>query len=132
MKAQIRKNQKDWHIYIFWIILGAFALLFIMDAFSGNEFDQLPLVLCLLPLAILQSRPYQITDRDMLYGNGQYSLMGQNADEFPQSATLGDNAVRVEMEASVLLGGINRSVFATADDELRPVMNGIYFDITTN
>ena len=39
MKAQIRKNQKDWHIYIFWIILGAFALLFIMDAFSGNEFD---------------------------------------------------------------------------------------------
>ena len=42
-----------------------------------------------------------------------------------------DNAVRVEMEASVLLGGINRSVFATADDELRPVMNGIYFDITT-
>jgi len=65
------------------------------------------------------------------YQNGKYSLMGQNADEFPQSATLGDNAVRVEMEASVLLGGINRSVFATADDELRPVMNGIYFDITT-
>lgn len=52
--------------------------------------------------------------------------MGQNADEFPQSAMLGDNAVRVEMDASVLLGGINRAVFATADDELRPVMNGIY------
>ena len=57
--------------------------------------------------------------------------MGQNADEFPQSAMLGDNAVRVEMDAQVLLGGINRAVFATADDELRPVMNGIYFDITT-
>ena len=28
------------------------------------------------------------------YQNGKYSLMGQNADEFPQSATLGDNAVR--------------------------------------
>ena len=65
------------------------------------------------------------------YQNGKYSLMGQNADEFPQSAMLGDNAVRVEMDASVLLGGINRAVFATADDELRPVMNGIYFDITT-
>ena len=71
---------------------------------------------------------YEIT---VQYQNGKYSLMGQNADEFPQSATLGDNAVRVEMEAEVLLGGINRSVFATADDELRPVMNGIYFDITT-
>lgn len=30
-----------------------------------------------------------------------------------------------------MLAGINRSLFATADDELRPVMNGIYFDITT-
>lgn len=64
------------------------------------------------------------------YQNGQYSLVAQNADEFPQSPALGDSAVRVEMEASVLLNGINRSLFATADDELRPVMNGIYFDIT--
>ena len=65
------------------------------------------------------------------YQNGKYSLMGQNADEFPQSATLGENAVRVEMDAQVLLSGINRAFFATADDELRPVMNGVYFDITT-
>lgn len=71
---------------------------------------------------------YEIT---VQYQNGKYNLVGQNADEFPQSAVLGDNAVRVEMDAQILLGGINRSVFATADDELRPVMNGIYFDITT-
>lgn len=66
------------------------------------------------------------------YQNGKYSLMGQSADEFPQLTKLGDNAVRVEIDAEVLLNGINRSVFATADDELRPVMNGIYFDITTD
>ena len=72
---------------------------------------------------------YEIT---VQYQNGKYSLMGQNADEFPQSATLGDNAVRVEMEASVLLGGINRSVFATADDELRPVMNGIFVELSAD
>ena len=66
------------------------------------------------------------------YQNGQYSLMGQNADEFPLSAALGENAVRVEIDAQILLNGINRAVFATADDELRPVMNGIYFDITTD
>lgn len=64
------------------------------------------------------------------YQNGQYSLVAQNADEFPQSPALGESAVRVEMEAGILLNGINRSLFATADDELRPVMNGIYFDIT--
>ncbi len=64
------------------------------------------------------------------YMNGQYSVMGQNADEYPQPAQMGENAVHVGMAPNILLSGINRSVFATADDELRPVMNGIYFDIT--
>ena len=36
------------------------------------------------------------------------------------------------MDAQMLLNGISRSLFATADDELRPVMNGIYFDIHTD
>ena len=65
------------------------------------------------------------------YQNGKYSLMGQNADEYPQSANLGSNAVHVSLGVEVLMNGINRSLFATADDELRPVMYGIYFDITT-
>lgn len=77
----------------------------------------------------INSQSFEIT---VQYQNGKYSLMGQNADEFPQSATLSDSAVRVEMDAQILLAGINRAVFATADDELRPVMNGIYFDITTD
>lgn len=64
------------------------------------------------------------------YQNGKYSFMGQNADEYPQPAGIDGNVVRIEIEASVLLNGINRAVFATADDELRPVMNGVYFDIT--
>lgn len=65
------------------------------------------------------------------YMNGKYSVVGQNADEFPQSASLGESAVRMEIEANILMSGITRTLFATADDELRPVMNGIYFDITT-
>ena len=42
-------------------------------------------------------------------------------------------AARTLLDAlkEVLMNGINRAIFATADDELRPVMNGIYFDITT-
>ena len=66
------------------------------------------------------------------YMNGRYSVVAQNADEYPIPVTLGDSAVHVEMEAATLLNGINRALFATADDELRPVMNGIYFDITTD
>lgn len=65
------------------------------------------------------------------YLNGKYSMMGQNADEYPQAPSLGDNAVQVTMATDTLLAGVNRCIFATADDELRPVMNGIYFDITT-
>lgn len=65
------------------------------------------------------------------YQNGTYNLMGQNADEFPQSVAVSDEAVRLSMDAQVLMSGINRAFFATADDELRPVMNGVYFDITT-
>ena len=68
----------------------------------------------------------------VFYQNGQYSLVGQNADEFPTPVALGENAVRVGIDSQVLLNGINRAIFATADDELRPVMNGIYFDITTD
>ena len=65
------------------------------------------------------------------YQNGQYSLMGQNADEYPQSAALNNESVKFTMSVDTLLAGINRTVYATADDELRPVMNGVYFDITT-
>lgn len=65
------------------------------------------------------------------YQNGKYSLMGQNADEYPQNPTLGGNAANVTIGAPIMMAGVNRSLFATADDELHPVLNGIYFDITT-
>lgn len=64
------------------------------------------------------------------YRNGVYNIMGQNADEYPTEVSMADDHVAFEMEASLLLSGINNTLFATANDELRPVMNGIYFDIT--
>ena len=63
------------------------------------------------------------------YMNGKYAMVCQSADEYPMAALMGENSVSVTIEADTLLGGINRTLFATADDELRPVMNGIYFDI---
>lgn len=64
------------------------------------------------------------------YQNGTFSIMGQPADDYPQPLTLGDDARTLEIGGAQLLDGINRCLFATADDELRPVMNGVYFDIT--
>ena len=66
------------------------------------------------------------------YMNGKYSMVGQAADEYPMAAFMGESAVSFTLESDTLLSGINRTVFATADDELRPVMNGIYFDIYTD
>ena len=71
----------------------------------------------------------QTTEVAIQYMNGKYAMMGQSADEYPMAAIMGDNSVSFSVEADTLLGGINRTIFATADDELRPVMNGIYFDI---
>ncbi len=36
-----------------------------------------------------------------------------------------DKSSHLQLPASLVLSGINKTLFATADDELRPVMNGI-------
>lgn len=64
------------------------------------------------------------------YQNGQFSLPVENADEFPQPQQVSESATTVNIATSLLAENINRSIFATAQDELRPVMNGIYFDLT--
>lgn len=64
------------------------------------------------------------------YQNGQFTLPIENADEFPQAQEVGDAAATINMPNNILADNINRSLFATAQDELRPVMNGIYFDLT--
>jgi len=66
------------------------------------------------------------------YQNGEYKMVGQNADEYPTPAVLQEGAVSLEISAQILSEGLTRTIFATADDELRPVMNGIYFDINEN
>ena len=64
------------------------------------------------------------------YQNGKYNLMGQNAAEYPIPVSGDDTYAQLTLPANLLLDGINRSLFATADDDLRPQMNGVYFDIT--
>lgn len=63
------------------------------------------------------------------YENGKYNFIGGNASEYPVQRKLEDDAKTVDLNAQALLSGITSTIFATADDDLRPVMNGIYFDI---
>ena len=64
------------------------------------------------------------------YQNGLFSLPVENADDFPQPQGLNFAANEIVIPSALLAENINRSIFATAQDELRPVMNGIYFDLT--
>ena len=87
------------------------------------------------PLKELPEQPltFDINDDNLEifihFQNGKYNFIGQKGDTYPQQKPLGQNVVSILVDAQTLLNGISRSIFATADDELRPVMNGIYFDI---
>jgi len=64
--------------------------------------------------------------------NGKFSIVGQNGEDFPQQPILNEAvASSINVNHNVLLSGINKTLFATADDELRPVMNGIFIELTT-
>jgi len=90
------------------------------------------------PLRELPDQPlsFEINDDTLevriFYHNGKYNFVGLKGDEYPQPKPLKkESVISISMDAHTLFSGINRTIFATADDELRPVMNGIYFDITT-
>ena len=55
------------------------------------------------------------------YQNGLFSLPIENADEYPIPQTVSDSANTIVIPNAILAENINRSVFATAQDELRPV-----------
>lgn len=62
------------------------------------------------------------------YGNGRFSLPFDNANEFPLPIATIDDAKEKRIDAQKLLTAIEKAGFATANDELRPVMNGVHFD----
>ncbi|RPI42957.1 MAG: DNA polymerase III subunit beta, partial [Bacteroidetes bacterium] len=65
--------------------------------------------------------------------SGKFTIMGQNGAEFPQIPVIKDDRKeQVELDQDVLLSGISKSLFATADDELRPVMNGILLELSSD
>lgn len=64
------------------------------------------------------------------YQNGKYNLIAQNGAEYPVYSTSNIDVHSAVFPCNVLLNGISRSLFATADDELRPQMNGVFFDLS--
>ncbi len=62
---------------------------------------------------------------------GNYKLSGQNADEFPKMPVLSDS-YSVVFPGDVLSNAINKTLFASGNDELRPVMSGVFCELSSD
>jgi len=67
---------------------------------------------------------------DIQSASGKFAIVGQNGDEFPKVPELDASKSSITLGSDVFQKAITSTIFATGDDEMRPVMNGIYFELT--
>ncbi len=82
----------------------------------------------------LPDQPLHIkTDGDSSFvcawASGESHLPYRPADDYPEIKGADENAAKLTFPAAELVEGISSTIYATADDEIRPAMNGIFFDI---
>lgn len=61
-------------------------------------------------------------------GDGKYKLTGHKGEEYPKSPQLEDTTF-ITMESAVLANAISKTIFATGNDDLRPVMSGVFCEL---
>ncbi len=62
---------------------------------------------------------------------GNYKLAGEDPDEFPELPDL-DSGTELETDRNAILNAISKTLFAVSNDDLRPAMMGVYFEIGTD
>jgi len=60
--------------------------------------------------------------------NGRYKLTGENATDFPRTPEL-TRSDAVTLPSEVMADAINYTLFATSNDDMKPAMNGVFFNI---
>jgi DNA polymerase-3 subunit beta len=79
------------------------------------------------PLSFLiDERTFRV---ELSTGDGKYRIAGFDPSEFPKTA-VPDTSSTVTFHSHVLADAINKTLFATATDELRPSMNGLFCQIS--
>jgi DNA polymerase-3 subunit beta len=63
--------------------------------------------------------------------NGKFKLSGFNADEYPRIPEL-ESPATVNVSSEIVSEAVNRTLFATGSDDLRPVMSGVFFEFGTD
>lgn len=102
---------------------------------DGNEIFCIPAKTIMDSMKELAEQPLQLEynpDTHSLNGRhqtGTFDVMTQDATPYPMQQEINPEAIRLVLPADVVMNGITRCIFATANDEVRMVMTGIYFDI---
>lgn len=68
----------------------------------------------------------------ILYLNGVYNIVALSPDDYPPVLAVENERKKCTIQSDVLSSAISRALFATGQDEIRPVMNGVYFDFKTD
>jgi len=61
--------------------------------------------------------------------NGKYKVMGENPDNFPKEP-VADDANSFTAPSTALVTAINKTLFAVSNDDLRPAMTGVFFELS--
>ncbi|NIK92095.1 DNA polymerase III subunit beta [Mangrovimonas sp. CR14] len=62
--------------------------------------------------------------------HGKYTLAYADGNEFPNAVTLEDSQSTL-VSADILATAISKTIFAAGNDDLRPVMSGVFFQFST-
>src|SRR5690606_24273332 len=79
-----------------------------------------------------QPLTFSVTDKNTVEissSHGKYSLAYANADDFPREIDL-DSSSSISLEADILATAIAKTIFASGNDDMRPVMNGVFFQFS--
>lgn len=59
---------------------------------------------------------------------GKYKLAGENPEDFPKTP-LADDATETSIPSDILQRAVSQTLFAVSNDELRPAMTGVFFQL---
>lgn len=109
-----------------------------MEVLADDDFTvAIPAKIMLETLKALPQQPVTFTINEENFGieitssYGKYKLAGENGADYP-TLPEADTVETVKINSQFLLEAITKSVFATSNDELRPAMTGVYFQIDLN
>ncbi len=67
---------------------------------------------------------------EIVYDNGKAKMVGYNGDDFPKTPSFAE-ANSIKINGEIISKAINKTLFATGNDDLRPVMSGVFCQFTT-